>query len=75
VIKQTFGLRVDETEELAGLDISSHGMYGYPESFIPPEEYPGGPASVGLPNPAGATTAATATAMIADPPPSDKPRL
>jgi Amt family ammonium transporter len=39
-IKKTIGLRVTEDEELAGLDISSHGMYGYPEAFIPPEEYP-----------------------------------
>ena len=54
-IKKTIGLRVDEDEEVAGLDISSHGMYGYPESFIPPEEYPGGPESVGVPAPSGAT--------------------
>jgi Amt family ammonium transporter len=40
-IKATIGLRVSEEEELAGLDISTHGMYGYPESFIPREEYPG----------------------------------
>jgi Amt family ammonium transporter len=40
LIKQTIGLRVSEAEELAGLDISSHGMYGYPEEFIPQEEYP-----------------------------------
>ena len=40
-IKATIGLRVSEDEELAGLDISSHGMYGYPEAFIPQEEYPG----------------------------------
>jgi Amt family ammonium transporter len=39
-IKKTIGLRVSEEEERAGLDISSHGMYGYPEAFIPPEEYP-----------------------------------
>lgn len=39
-IKATIGLRVTEDEELAGLDISTHGMYGYPESFIPREEYP-----------------------------------
>jgi Amt family ammonium transporter len=39
-IKKTIGLRVDESEELAGLDISTHGMYGYPEAFIPQEEYP-----------------------------------
>ena len=40
IIKATIGLRVTEDEELAGLDISSHGMYGYPEQFIPQEEYP-----------------------------------
>jgi Amt family ammonium transporter len=40
-LKATIGLRVSEEEELAGLDISTHGMYGYPESFIPREEYPG----------------------------------
>jgi len=40
LIKATIGLRVSEDEELAGLDIASHGMYGYPEQFIPREEYP-----------------------------------
>ena len=39
-IKLTIGLRIPEEQELAGLDISTHGMYGYPEQFIPPEEYP-----------------------------------
>ncbi len=46
VIKQTYGLRVSEEEEDAGLDISEHGMYGYPEQFIPAPEligYGGGP--------------------------------
>jgi Amt family ammonium transporter len=38
VIKQTYGLRVTPEEEDAGLDISEHGMYGYPEQFIPPAE-------------------------------------
>jgi ammonium transporter, Amt family len=33
-IKYTVGLRVSEQEELAGLDISEHGMFGYPERFI-----------------------------------------
>jgi len=42
LIKATIGLRVDEMEEDAGLDISTHGMYGYPEAFIPQEEYPSG---------------------------------
>ena len=34
-IKKTIGLRVTDEEEDAGLDISEHGMYGYPEQFIP----------------------------------------
>jgi ammonium transporter, Amt family len=34
-IKATIGLRVSEEDELAGLDIVEHGMYGYPEQFIP----------------------------------------
>jgi Amt family ammonium transporter len=42
-IKKVIGLRVSEDQELAGLDISSHGMYGYPEQFIPQEEYPTAP--------------------------------
>ncbi len=47
VIKRIIGLRVSVTEELEGLDISEHGMWGYPESFMPvpggvyrPAEYP-----------------------------------
>ena len=36
--KKTYGLRVTEAEEDAGLDISEHGMYGYPEQFIPAPE-------------------------------------
>jgi ammonium transporter, Amt family len=38
VIKHTYGLRVTSEEEDAGLDISEHGMYGYPEQFIPAPE-------------------------------------
>jgi Amt family ammonium transporter len=37
-IKATYGLRVTAEEEEAGLDISEHGMYGYPEQFIPAPE-------------------------------------
>lgn len=37
-IKRTYGLRVSAEEEEAGLDISEHGMYGYPEQFIPVPE-------------------------------------
>src|SRR3954449_1210598 len=62
-IKRTIGLRVTADEEDAGLDISEHGMYGYPEQFIPQPEYPGaasGPLPVG--QPALGTTAITADA-------------
>jgi Amt family ammonium transporter len=54
VIKRTYGLRVSEEEEDAGLDISEHGMYGYPEQFIPPAEligYGGGPSATVAPAP------------------------
>ena len=38
-IKKTIGLRVSERHEIDGLDISEHGMWGYPETFMP---VPGG---------------------------------
>ena len=41
LIKKTYGLRVTAEEEDAGLDISEHGMYGYPEQFIPGAELVG----------------------------------
>jgi Amt family ammonium transporter len=49
-IKRTIGLRVSEAEEIAGLDISEHGMYGYPEQFIPDAELygPVAPPSIRL---------------------------
>ena len=53
-IKHTMGIRVGEEEEDAGLDISEHGMYGYPEQFIPSAEligYSGGPSSTVPPAP------------------------
>lgn len=37
-IKRVYGIRVSAEEEDAGLDISEHGMYGYPEQFIPAPE-------------------------------------
>jgi Amt family ammonium transporter len=56
LIKKTYGLRVSEAEEDAGLDISEHGMYGYPEQFIPAPELVGySPPPVG----AGAASAPT----------------
>jgi Amt family ammonium transporter len=38
LIKATVGLRVSAEQEEAGLDIVEHGMYGYPEQFIPAPE-------------------------------------
>jgi Amt family ammonium transporter len=64
LIKSTIGLRVSEEEEEAGLDISSHGMYGYPEQFIPQPEYSTGlPSTMGgvAPAPAAAPAQMTAT--------------
>ena len=63
-IKKTMGLRVSAEQEEAGLDIVEHGMFGYPEQFIPPEEadvqFPAGtPAPVpGLAAPAPAASEA-----------------
>src|SRR5215216_1394144 len=65
VIKKTIGLRVTPEEEEAGLDISEHGMYGYPEQFIPQPEYSTGvtqapgPAPTATPAPAAVTQIAT----------------
>ena len=39
VMKKTFGIRVEPEVEAAGLDVSEHGMWGYPEFYIP---VPGG---------------------------------
>jgi ammonium transporter, Amt family len=64
-IKATIGLRVTPEQEEAGLDIVEHGMYGYPEQFIPQPEYPGAPAS-GTVRPAPAP-APQAAQMAADP--------
>ncbi|HEY5941697.1 MAG TPA: ammonium transporter [Solirubrobacterales bacterium] len=67
VIKSTIGLRVPPEEEDAGLDISSHGMYGYPEQFIPQPEYstglpgPMAPSGSAVPTPAPAQMTATET--------------
>ncbi len=63
LIKATIGLRVSDEEEEAGLDISSHGMYGYPEQFIPQPEYSTGlPPTIGAPPPAPVAAPAQMTA-------------
>jgi Amt family ammonium transporter len=56
-IKATVGLRVSDEAEEAGLDIAEHGMYGYPEQFIPAPELVGFSAPIlGRTPPAPATT-------------------
>jgi Amt family ammonium transporter len=55
LIRKFYGLRVTAEEEEAGLDISEHGMYGYPEQFIPAPEligYAAAPGSRDIPRPA-----------------------
>src|SRR5215510_3489662 len=39
LMKVTFGIRTEPEDETAGLDVSEHGMWGYPEFYIP---VPGG---------------------------------
>jgi Amt family ammonium transporter len=39
VMKVTVGIRTEPDVETAGLDVSEHGMWGYPEFYIP---VPGG---------------------------------
>ncbi|MEO8036738.1 MAG: ammonium transporter [Acidobacteriota bacterium] len=39
IFKKTFGIRTEPEVESAGLDVSEHGMWGYPEFYIP---VPGG---------------------------------
>ena len=55
VIKATYGLRVEPEEERYGLDIVEHGMWGYPEQFmpVPGSEYhpPAAPAQRPRPRP------------------------
>jgi ammonium transporter, Amt family len=60
-IKKTYGLRVTEEEEDAGLDISEHGMYGYPEQFIPIPELVGYGAAPHVDTPATAAAPAITT--------------
>jgi Amt family ammonium transporter len=71
LMKVTVGIRTDPEDETAGLDVSEHGMWGYPEFYIP---VPGGYGTeshghVGIAH-AHTAPAATATAAVALPEPS-----
>ena len=59
-IRSVYGLRVSEEEERRGLDIVEHGMWGYPEQFMP---VPG--SEYHPPNTPGARAGALAAAMSA----------
>jgi ammonium transporter, Amt family len=59
-IKATLGLRVSDEQEEAGLDIVEHGMYGYPEQFIPQSEIGAGLTGT----PASPQQAAPVTASV-----------
>jgi Amt family ammonium transporter len=61
-MKRTFGIRTEPEAETAGLDVSEHGMWGYPEFYVP---VPGGYGTeshghLGLTHAARTTPAATA---------------
>ena len=62
-IKKTIGLRVTAEEEEAGLDIAEHGMYGYPEQFIPAPEIGAGSTGPVADRLRGAPAPATVSAM------------
>jgi ammonium transporter, Amt family len=55
-IKAVYGLRVKQEEERYGLDLVEHGMWGYPEQFMPVPGYeyhqPAPPAGRPTPRPA-----------------------
>jgi Amt family ammonium transporter len=64
LIKKTYGLRVSEDEEYAGLDISEHGMYGYPEQFIPTPELVGYGAAPHVATPTAAVPPVSTTQEV-----------
>jgi ammonium transporter, Amt family len=63
-IKATIGLRVSDDDEESGLDIIEHGMYGYPEQFIPQSEIGAGLSG---PPPVPSSAAAGVTAAVTRP--------
>jgi Amt family ammonium transporter len=65
VIKRTYGMRVSTEEEEAGLDIVEHGMYGYPEQFIPAPELIGYSAPATPVRPPAPLTAASSSEVTA----------
>ena len=68
IFKHTVGIRAEPEVETAGLDVSEHGMWGYPEFYIPvPGGY--GTESHGHLGPAHAQSPAHVHAAVAAPTP------
>jgi ammonium transporter, Amt family len=44
-LRSAKAMRVSEAEEIEGLDIHEHGMYGYPEAALGASAYPRGPVT------------------------------
>jgi ammonium transporter, Amt family len=63
VMKKTIGIRTDAEVESAGLDVSEHGMWGYPEFYIPVPGGYGTEGSHGPVSPPGAAVAMHAVTM------------
>jgi len=57
-LKATIGLRVKPEEELNGLDISEHGVFGYAEQLIATDYQNGSGGTARIPE--GRTTQGTA---------------
>jgi Amt family ammonium transporter len=71
-MKRTFGIRVADRVETAGLDVSEHGMWGYPEFYIPvPGGY--GTEAHGHLGHLGHASRAPAGAVVAQPAPVPQP--
>ncbi len=62
LIKVTMGLRVSEEMELRGLDITEHGMFGYPERFIDVPGAASGDGAMTPPAPSAGPAASTSPA-------------
>jgi Amt family ammonium transporter len=69
LFKVTVGIRAEPEVETAGLDVSEHGMWGYPEFYIP---VPGGYGTeshghLGLAHAPTRPAAAAISAMVTEP--------
>jgi ammonium transporter, Amt family len=70
-MKKLWGIRTEEETETAGLDVSEHGMWGYPEFYIP---VPGGYLSnAAMPLPWERGQQRPAAAASEPPPPPSQP--